>query len=289
MHSAVESMIATYQCRTTDDYRNALKEIVQEITLLGLSRCGFFNTAAFYGGTALRIFYGMDRFSEDLDFSLINPNPDFNLSSYTQTVQDELGSFGFEMTVAEKIKHNDSTIKSAFIKGGTQIHLLKIASISPPVSGVHPNEQLTVKLEVDSDPPGGAGYEVKYQLNPVPYSVRLYAPSSLFAGKIHAILCRSWRTRAKGRDFYDYIWFLARGIPINLEHLHQRMIQSNHLDANEPLDANTLQQLLSQRFTAADFEQLIKDVRPFIKDQHSLALWSPEFFTSITQDKLKIK
>jgi predicted nucleotidyltransferase component of viral defense system len=289
MHSAVENMIATYQCRTTDDYRNALKEIVQEVALLGLSRSGFFNAAAFYGGTALRIFYGMDRFSEDLDFSLVNPNLDFNLSSYTQAVQDELGSFGFEMTVAEKIKHNDSPVKSAFIKGGTQIHLLKITSISPPVSGVHPNEQLTVKLEVDSDPPGSAGYEVKYQLNPVPYSVRLYAPSSLFAGKIHAILCRNWRTRAKGRDFYDYIWFLAREIPLNLDHLRQRMIQSGHLDTGKLLRADDLQRRLAERFAAADFEQLIKDVRPFIKDQHSLALWSPEFFTSITQDKLKIE
>ena len=161
MLSVIQGMIESYQCRTIDDYRNALNEIVQEIALLGLYRGGFFNTAAFYGGTALRIFYGLDRFSEDLDFSLLEPDPDFELSSYIRVLRDELGAYGLDMTVEEKIKTNETPVKSAFIKGGTQIHLLKISALSPPVSGVHPDEQIKVKLEVDTDPPAGAGYEIK--------------------------------------------------------------------------------------------------------------------------------
>jgi len=289
MHSAIQSMIDSYRCRTTEDYKNALKEIVQEIALLGLYRGGFFNDAAFYGGTSLRIFYGLDRFSEDLDFSLLYPDPDFDLSEYTQVVQDELRAYGLEMEVTEKIKGKETTIKSAFIKGGTQIHLLKITSISPPVSGVHPDEQIQIKLEIDTDPPDGAAYEIKYQLQPVPYHVRIFTPSSLFAGKVHALLCRSWPTRVKGRDFYDYIWYLSKGIPLNMNHLACRMIQSGHLTSLDNLTEEVLRHRLTDRFNSVDLEQAKKDALPFIKNPDSISIWSPEFFISVTKDKLRIE
>lgn len=288
MNSAIKSMLLAYQCRTIDDYRNAIKEITQEITLLGLYRGGFFNRAAFYGGTALRIFYDLDRFSEDLDFSLIKADPNFDLSFFTSIVQNELGAYGMEMTVEEKIKQNDSPVKSAFIKGGTQINLLKITSITPPVSGVHPDEQIKIKLEVDIDPPHGAEYDIKYQLTPIPYHVRLFAPSSLFAGKVHAILCRSWQNRVKGRDFYDYIWYLSKNIPINLHHLAERMIQSGHLSKEECLDAKNLRQRLLDRFQSVDFIQAKNDLFPFVKNHKVLELWSVDFFSSVTRDRLKV-
>jgi len=287
MHSAIQDMLKAYDCRTTDDYRHALNEIVQEIALLGLYRGGFFNHAAFYGGTALRIFYSLDRFSEDLDFSLLKSDPSFDLSSFTAVVQDELGAYGLEMTVTEKIKQNDSPVKSAFIKGGTQIHLLKIASVQPPVTGIHPQEQIRVKLEVDTQPPGGATFEMKYQLRPVPYSVRLYSLPSLFAGKVHALLCRSWKTRIKGRDFYDYVWFLSKSIPVDLAHLTERMKQTGHLPADAALNERELKSLLRNRFAAVDFDQARKDVLPFIKNPEVVALWSAEFFSAITDDKLE--
>jgi predicted nucleotidyltransferase component of viral defense system len=289
MHSAIENMLEAYNCQTTDDYKNALKEIVQEIALLGLYRGGFFNKAAFYGGTALRIFYGLDRFSEDLDFSLLEPDLNFDLATYSAAVQDELGAFGLDMTVTEKIKKNDSPVKSAFIKGGTQIHLLQIASITPPVTGVVAREQIKIKLEVDTDPPAGAEFESKYQLNPVPYYVRLYAPSSLFAGKVHAILCRGWMSRVKGRDFYDYVWYLSKGIAVNMSHLKARMIQSGHLTVEEPWDEMTLRQRLDERFQNVNFEQAKNDVLAFIKNPDVLSLWSTDFFQSITKDQLKIE
>ena len=287
MHSVIQDMLKAYDCRTEDDYRHALNEIVQEIALLGLYRGGFFAKAAFYGGTALRIFYGLDRFSEDLDFSLLKSDPAFDLSSFTQVVQDELGAYGLEMTVQEKIKRNDSPVKSAFIKGGTQMHLLKIASIQPPVSGINSREQLRIKLEVDTEPPGGATFEMKYQLRPVPYSVRLYAPSSLFAGKVHALLCRSWKTRVKGRDFYDYVWFLSQSIPVSLAHLAERMKQTGHLSADGVLTEADLKDRLRKRFAAIDFAQARKDVLPFIKNSEAVHLWSADFFSTITEDKLK--
>jgi predicted nucleotidyltransferase component of viral defense system len=290
MHSAIQDMLKAYDCRTADDCRrHALNEIAQEIALLGLYRGGFFAKAAFYGGTALRICYGLDRFSEDLDFSLLKKDSAFDLSSFTQVVQDELGAYGLEMTVQEKIKRNASPVKSAFIKGGTQMHLLKIASIQPPVSGISLKEQLRIKLEVDTDPPDDATFEMKYQLRPVPYSVRLYSPSSLFAGKVHALLCRSWRTRVKGRDFYDYVWFLSQSIPVNTAHLAERMKQTGHLSANAVLSEKDLKDRLRKRFASVNFDQAKKDVLPFIKNPDAVQLWSADFFSAITVDKLKIE
>jgi len=288
MHSAIKSMLEPYQCRTNDDYRNAIKEIIQEIALLGLYRGGFFNRAALYGGTALRIFHGVDRFSEDLDFSLLRPEPSFEFSRFTSVVQDELGAYGLESTVEEKIKKGRSPVKSAFIKGGTQIHLLKIDSVKPPVSGVHPEELIKIKMEVDIDPPSGAQSEMRYQLMPIPYHVRVYSPPSLFAGRVHAILCRSWMSRVKGRDFYDYVWYLSRNIQLNMHHLAMRMRQSGHLAAEETLDEDSLKKRLFERFQSLDFRQAREDIIPFIRDRREIELWSPDFFSSITRDRLHI-
>ncbi len=285
MHSAIESMLENYKPKSIDDHKNALKEIVQEIALLGLFRSGFFNNAALYGGTALRIFYGSDRFSEDLDFSLLSPKNDFNLSKYTKYIQNELGAYGFEMTVDEKTKSIDTAIKSAFIKGGTEIHLLKINSIKNPIKGVHVNEQIKIKLEVDTNPPAGAEYEVKYQLNPIPYSVRLFSTASLFAGKLHALLCRRWGNRVKGRDYYDYLWYLSKNIEVDLTHLSYRMKQTDHLKEGETLTKETLKKMLMNKFAEIDFQQAKKDVLPFIKNPTALDLWSEEFFRKVTEDK----
>ncbi len=288
MRSAIGDMLGKYQCKNVMEFRNALKEIIQEIILLGLSRTNFFNQAAFYGGTALRIFYGLDRFSEDLDFSLIEQQPAFDINDYIPAIRDELGAYGFELTIERKQKSMDSTIQSAFVKGGTLIHLTKIASIEPPVSGVSSGEMLRVKFEIDTDPPEGAQYESKYQLLPVPYSTRLYDKPSLFAGKLHAILCRNWQTRVKGRDFYDYIWYLSRDIPVNIFHLEKRMLQSGHLDPSETLNFQMLQSKLEERFSSVDFSQAKSDILPFIRNTNELNLWNSDFFSSITKSKLRV-
>ncbi|TGL17397.1 nucleotidyl transferase AbiEii/AbiGii toxin family protein [Leptospira bourretii] len=287
MHSAVESMLEKYQCNTADDYKNALKEIIQEIALLGLFRNGFFNHAAFYGGTALRIFYKLDRFSEDLDFSLFRKNKKFQLNNYLRSLEDELGSFGFEMSVEMKTKKNESQIQSAFIKGGTLVHLIKINTNQNLGLNVPDNEQLKIKLEIDIDPPSKASYETKYLLKPIPFPVTLFTKPCLFAGKIHAVLCRDWKSRVKGRDFYDFVWYLGNRTPVDLTHLKSRMVQSGHLDPSEKLTLPILKQMLIERFKTISISQAKADIQPFITNANVLDLWSPEFFIQITKDNLE--
>ena len=275
-------MLATYNAKTPDDYKNALKEIIQEIALLGLSRSTFFDVAAFYGGTALRIFYGLDRFSEDLDFSLLTENADFDISVYCDAIKNELGGYGFDMTVTKKEKKMESGIESAFIKGNTVVQMLNIGGIAPPVSGVHPNEKLKIKIEVDTMPPGGADYDVRYSLKPIPYSVRLFTAPCLFAGKIHAILCREWKgKRVKGRDLYDFVWYVANETPVNLLHLAYRMKQTGHLDDVGALSMEKLTEMMKEKFSRIDYKQAKNDVAPFIRDPHSIDLWSAAFFNGI--------
>ena len=289
MNSVIESMLQKYDCKNTLDYKNALKEIIQEIALLGLYQSGFFKSAAFYGGSALRIFHGLDRFSEDIDFSLLKPDNEFSITPYCDAVKEELAAYGFNMEVVRKEKSVESNIDSAFIKGGTLIHLLQISSIKPPVSGVSENEMLKIKMEVDINPPDGAASEIKYTMNPIPYNVRLYSLPSLFAGKIHSILCRKWKTRIKGRDLFDYVWYLSKNVEVNLFHLSERMKQSGHLETNIDLTPELLLELLINKFNSIDYKQAVNDVKVFIKDQSQLEVWSKDFFTSITKDKLKFK
>ena len=229
MMSSIQSMMERYQPQNAEAYRNALKEIVQEIALHGMSKSGFFQEGAFYGGTALRIFYGLHRFSEDMDFSLVHPNPSFALSDYLPAVEEELSAVGLKMRVEQKNKTKVTDIQSAFIKGGTLIQIISIQQTDEVlIPGIHKQEQLKIKLEVDTNPPPGAGFELRYALRPVPYVVRLYDKPSLFAGKIHAVLCRNWARRIKGRDLYDYVWYLSQDTPVNLfhKHRHKRIVSA---------------------------------------------------------------
>lgn len=285
--NAIESMLAKYNCKNIVDYRNALNEIIQEAALCGLARGGFFEKAAFYGGTALRIFYGLDRFSEDMDFSLKSPDSEFDLTTYFSALKNELEATGFDITIEAKSKNHWTRVQSAFMKSNTLQHLLKVTPLVPPIPGVPSNETLKIKFEVDTNPPAGASYQNKYALLPSPYAARLYDEPSLFAGKLHAVLCRAWQNRVKGRDFYDYVWYLSRGIKVNLNHLQKRLEQSGHWNAtNRGLTIAKLKQMLCERFEHIDFSDAKKDVSKFIGDKHKLDLWSPEFFTSITNDRL---
>jgi len=288
VHSVVEDMLKEYDCTKPDRYRNALKEIIQEITLLGLFRGGLFDRAAFYGGTALRIFYGIDRFSQDLDFSLLEPDKKFRIDPYCGHVESELNAYGFQVKFSPKKKTARSNVESAFIKGGTMINMMQVKTINPPVSGVHSDELLTIKLEVDIDLPPEATFELKHQLMPIPYTVRLYSQSSLFAGKLHAILCRKWRSgRTKGRDLYDYVWYLAHSVPADLNHLQARMVQTGHWQKGRTLTESSLRDLLNKRFHRIDYAQAKEDVIPYITNLSALDLWSAEFFQSITVERLR--
>ena len=283
MNSIIDEMLKNYQTETLDEKKNAIKEIIQEVVLCGLARAKFFEKAAFYGGTALRIFYGLDRFSEDLDFSLKKPDKDFNISSYFQILEKEVRAFGLNLKVEEKQKTADSNVKSAFLKGNTKEHLLLFYTNVDFSSGVNRDEVLRIKFEVDTNPPSGAGYEYRYSLKPAPYEVTLYDLPSLFAGKVHAVLCRGWKNRIKGRDLYDYVFYLQRGATLNLENLKQKLIQSNAWKVEDELTLDEVKKMLCERFDWIDFEKAKDDVKDFIKDKTVLDVWSADFFKAITK------
>lgn len=282
MQTVLEQMLSTYKTNTTEEKKNALKEVVQEVALCGLSRAGFFKHAAFYGGTALRIFYGLDRFSEDLDFSLVAPNADFQLNRYFSGLESEMASLGLRFSIEEKQKTADTAIKSAFLKGNTKEHILSIYDVNNV--GINPDEVIKIKFEVDTNPPAFAQFENKYRLLPTPYQVKLYDMSSLFAGKLHAVICRAWKSRVKGRDLYDYVFYLAKQAKVNLPHLRARLEDSGVLSKDDPFSKETLLEMLNQRFDTIDFEQAKQDVLPFITDPSKLDLWSKDFFMDITKN-----
>lgn len=284
MEQVLNQMLSKYQINNVDDKKNAIKEIVQEIVLCGLSRGGFFKKAAFYGGTALRIFYGLDRFSEDLNFSLTSQSLNFDLTKYFPYVENETKSLGLDFSVQEKVKSPESNIKSAFLKGNTKEYILTFYENNENAKFINKDEVIRIKFEVDINPPLGATYETKFGLLPSPYQVRLYDLPSLFAGKIHACLCRSWHSRVKGRDFYDYVFFLSIGAKVNIENLKAKLEQSKFISADYDLTIDNLKILLNERFEDIDFAQAKEDVLPFVKDKSKLDLWSKEFFKEITKN-----
>ena len=283
MNTVIEEMLKSYQVDNIYDRKNAMKEIMQEIVLCGLSRAGFFKEAAFYGGTALRIFYGLDRFSEDLDFSLEQINLDFDLCSYFPVLEKEVKAFGLNVEIQEKQKTKDSNIRSAFLKGNTKEHLLLFYADERVVGSVAKNEVVKIKFEVDTNPPACATSEHKYRLLPVPYEIRLYDMPSLFAGKIHAVICRGWQSRIKGRDLYDYIFYLSKAVTVNQKHLRARLIDSGYISENQECTLEEIKTMLKNRFDSIDFLQARKDVEPFIRDTSVLDIWSSDFFKQITE------
>ncbi len=280
----IKQMLQSYEINNLEDKMNALKEVVQETTLSGLARAGFFKDVAFYGGTALRIFYGLDRFSEDLDFSLITPKLDFDISKYFSYIENEANSLGLNFKAEEQIKSKESNIKSAFLKGGTKEHIITFYENDIELKNINPKEVIKIKFEVDVNPPAYADFENKFRLLPYPYQVRLYDMPSLFAGKIHAVLCRGWRNRTKGRDLYDYIFYLSQNATVNLKHLKARMVQTGHFDDGQELSIEKLKALLIEKFKSIDYSNAKEDVLPFIKDKTKLDIWSKEFFIDITKN-----
>lgn len=281
MNDVIIRMLDRYECQSVDDYVRALREIIQEIALLGLWRSKFFEKAAFYGGTALRILYGMDRFSEDLDFSLVEPMTDFQLSRYGSAVERELRSFGFEASLTTKPKKIASPVQSAFLKANTLHHLLTIKSDERADWPIPRDQVLKIKIEVDTDPPSGFATENKFVLQPVPFSIRTFVLPDLFAGKMHAVLCRKWKNRVKGRDWYDLVWYAANHPKLHVNHLEQRMIQSGDLKKDEKIDREKFFALAMDAVENVDVDQARKEVEPFVKNPDALKVWSKEFFRDV--------
>jgi predicted nucleotidyltransferase component of viral defense system len=278
----LQQMIEKYQPKTIEETKHAIKEVLQEVVLAGLSKTDFFRHAAFYGGTALRIFYGLHRFSEDLDFSLLEVHPTFDVHRYLKPIREVLSSLGLEFEVTRKEKSFLSTIETVYIKGNTKDTYLVFYPDTNKAERINHNEKITIKFEIDLNPPLHARTEVGYRLLPFPYKVTLYDKPSLFASKIHALIARNWNGRVKGRDLYDYIYYMGLDTKVNLQHLKARLTQSQTIHESNAFTKKQLIELLYRRFDEIDYEAAKNDITPFITDHDSLELWSAMFFQSIT-------
>ncbi|MGB9893554.1 MAG: nucleotidyl transferase AbiEii/AbiGii toxin family protein [Candidatus Saccharicenans sp.] len=287
MNEAIRQMLSGYEIRSLSDSLWALREIIQQVALLGLWRSKFFEKAAFYGGSALRVLYGVDRFSEDLDFSLLKTDPDFVLADYGQALKRELVSFGFTVEVENKIRKVKTAVPSAFPTTDTRKQMISVGIDPELVKQVPRNQVLKFKLEVDVNPPPGFFTEMRYLLKPIPFAVRTYTLPDLFAGKIHALLCRQWKSRVKGRDWYDLVWLAANHPELRLAHLEQRMRQTGNWTGPNSLNERVFRKMLREKIEAVNVKQIRREVEPFVRDPAALELWSREFFLDVIE-RIKI-
>ena len=287
MNSAIETMLAKYNPQNNIERENAIKEIIQEIALAGLSRGGFFSKAAFYGGTCLRIFHGLNRFSEDLDFALLEKDPDFKLDNYFPSLKKEFDSYGIDLDIEYKNKSDNKEVQSAFLKGNTLTLMMNFFPRSEDAKKVVSNQKIKIKFEIDTENPSGGTTEFKYRLLPSPYEVQIFDEATLFAGKIHAILCRDYKNHVKGRDYYDYLFYVGKCSKFNLKYLENKLKNTgDKLSDDESLSLEKVKELLKERFNYVDYDSAKKDVSNFIDDQDNLKLWKKELFIS-TLDSLE--
>jgi len=272
----IKAWLEEYNPANQQEAKDGLREIMQEIALAGLSRAGFFEKAAFYGGTALRIFYGLDRFSEDLDFSLLAVDPEFSLIKYQDAIIAEFNALGMQVAIREKQKTNKTNIDSAFLKSETIWKELVLEQIIPQ-SGLNQVANITIKIEVDREPPLGFETEERLLLKPFSFYIKCLTLPNLFAGKMHALLFRKWGTNVKGRDWYDMEWYIRKGIPLNLKHFVIRAKDSGDWDKDD-ISEEEFRQLLKAKIDAVKMDYVINDIRRFIKDPQALAIWSPNYF-----------
>ena len=286
MNNAIEAMLDRYNPQNNIERENAIKEIIQEIALAGLSRGGFFEKAAFYGGTCLRIFHGLDRFSEDLDFALVSKDESFKLDDYFPYLKKEFLSYGIDISVENKKQDKDTDIQSAFLKGNTLMLMMSFFPTSEDAKQIVSNQKIKIKVEIDIDNPSGGITEYKYRMLPAPYEVQIFDESTLFAGKIHAVLCREYKHHVKGRDYYDYLFYIGKGSKFNLKYLENKLKNTGKISNDASLTLNMVKEMLKEKFLSVNYESAKEDVSNFIKNKESLTLWKPDLFLS-SLDELK--
>lgn len=281
----IKDWIAEYNPQNTEEVLAALREIMQEVALAGLSRTNFYEKAAFYGGTALRIFYGLDRYSEDLDFSLLETDPDFSLEPYFPAIISEFESIGMKVSIRDKEKKEKTNVDSAFLKSETLWKELVLEEIVKQ-AGIKPtNKTIMIKIEVDRKPPLGFATEEKLLTRPFSFYAKCFDKQGLFAGKMHALLFRKWGNRVKGRDWYDLEWYIKNNIPLDLQHFLQRAKDTGDWKSDQ-ITPEEILGLLREKFRTVSIDNVKEDVIPFIKDDTSLNIWSEKYFNDLIE-KLK--
>lgn len=259
-----DQMMVRYEIKSDSDRQNALHEIMQEITLAGLYRSGFFEKAAFYGGTCLRIFHNIQRFSEDLDFSLVAKGENFQIEDYFPAIVSEFRTLGREIEVTKKVKTGNEKVESAFLKDQTDLYDLTLKY----------EKKVRIKIEVDTNPPLNFETEQKLLLQPFSFMTRCFTLPDLYAGKMHALVFRNWQNRVKGRDWYDFEWYVRNNVPLNFEHLKVRINEFNGLE----MSREEFMLKLKERLASTEIEKVKKDVAPFIKQTQEMDIWSNDYF-----------
>lgn len=268
MKSLFDQMVEQHEAKTEERGRqNAHYEVMQQVVLAGLARGGFFKEAAFYGGTCLRIFHGLKRYSEDMDFSLLQKNPDFKLENYFQAIIDEARVVGREVSITRKEKKNFGKVESAFLKDNTDVYNLSFQT----------EKTLKIKIEVDTLPPLEFQTEQKLLVQPTSFMTRCFTLPDLYAGKMHALVFRQWKNRIKGRDWYDFEWYIRNGVPLDFKHLQIRAKEFNGID----LTIEEFQNLLRERLSSGDIQSVKADVEPFIINKQELDIWSNDYFLQL--------
>lgn len=262
-----DRMLAGYDLSDTSKRRNAVFEVNQQIILAGLSNSGFFDKAAFYGGTCLRIFHGLRRFSEDLDFSLLSPDENFDFNRYFQSISDAFTLVGRSVEITKKDKKSFGRVESAFLKDNTEVFDVSFQT----------EKSIRIKIEVDTNPPLKFHTEQKLLLQPQAFMTRCFTLPDLYAGKMHALLYRGWKNRVKGRDWYDFLWYVSNNIPLDFDHFAERVREFN----DEETDREKFMTKLKEKLSSTDIDQVKRDVMPFIRDPQELELWSNDFFLQV--------
>ena len=269
-----DSMLSRYDLTTEQNNRNAIFEVNQQVILAGLYSGGFFESAAFYGGTCLRIFHGLQRFSEDMDFSLLTQDDAFDFSKYFQPIVDTFALVGREVEIKKKNKKNFGKVESAFLKDNTDVYDVMFQT----------EKSIKIKIEVDTYPPLNFKTEQKLLLQPHSFMTRCFTLPDLFAGKIHALVYRTWKNRVKGRDWYDFEWYVRYNIPLDFAHLAERCKQFN----DEDITLEQFKEKLKERLSTADIKQVKEDVLPFVRNPKELDIWSNDYFVQLA-DMVRIE
>ena len=284
--STIEEIIKSYNLKNLNDNKSILREIIQSIILVGLSRTDFFKKASFYGGTALRIFYDLNRYSEDLDFTLNYIDENFTIEPYIESIKTIALSYGLELEVNVKKKQISLPVESAFAKLNTYQTFINLKMNDELTRLLHKDEVMKVKFEIDCEPALGFTTESKWIDLPEFAPIIVLDEASLFAGKIHAILCRNYKNTVKGRDYYDFLFYIKRGTSPNFNYLKNKLINTGKISGSDRLDINVLKDMLVSRFEQVDFDQVKKDTERFIIKNEDLSYFCKDLFIQMAM-KLK--
>ncbi len=273
MSRILEERLKGYNAETAEGEFDALREILQEVILSGLSDTDFFNLAVFQGGTCLRLIHGLRRFSEDLDFVLLAAQPRFDWSAYEKKINARCNLYGFEPEFLNK-ENQVNSVKKMLVKQG---------SLSDLVSFTHtqdPRRKIRIRLDIDVNPPSGLSSETSFLDFPLPYRLHIPTINCLFAGKCHALLCRQY---TKGRDLFDFQWFVSKHVEPDLEYLKSTLIQSGPWEGNDiNVTPSWLKLALIERISSLDWNAAKDDIFRFLPEREveTVLLWSRDFFLS---------